>query len=398
MDINFKKNINLSIYMYIGAYLMYIFSYIVGSANFTVSQSLAFLRISNVIDTICKGLLIASFLLAPKLTNRKIAFVLISIPIILFTAVKSGSTFIMIFLFVIAYPASLSTNKLAKYACRMVLISVLVVIFLMLFGVVQNYSADRGNGVIRNSLGFITPNTFGNYVLLAVFLKSCAIGNKKWKIRNIILWIIIIFVTYEFCNSRASFNLSILLIFILFIKQRNILSPRIVRVAYKLPIILFSMNAAISIFSMIYFSKVNSSFKESLNELLSNRIIYFTTFYKNYGLSLFGNKNVEIVSFSQVKASNGALNWMGIDNSYIYMAIVSGIVVLISFGVIYYFAQKKVFLDKDFNTLMYLIFFTILGLTENYMRLLVFNYSIIIFAAYLVQPQEMIKYKGTKVK
>ena len=76
----------------------------------------------------------------------------------------------------------------------------------------------------------------------------------------------------------------------------------------------------------------NNIIAMNINNFLSNRIYYASTFYHKYGISLFG-KEVEYISTYLVSQSS-AIKALVLYNSYLVILLNYGILSLITFSLI----------------------------------------------------------------
>ncbi|GBG04994.1 hypothetical protein NR996_04950 [Lactobacillus rodentium] len=381
---------DISEILYIFGAELYIFLGIIRDANFSLGQRALFNKINKGLSLFLMMILLISLIIQlKKLTNKKFFFILIFMIVEILIKINDGLLLpISFFLLIIAYPSTLKIEDFARYTYFTMFASILLVFV----GCWSNLIIDSviyRNGLTRHSMGFVTPNSYGNKIIILLFIRLCYGWNKKWKWYSILIWFILIGYTYFYANSRASFYFGLLIMILVIGKKYQVISLVLNKIIYKVPILMYCFNAIITLSAMIYFSNTQNSIYYGINNLVSNRLDYITSFYNLYGLKLWGTKNIEFVSWNEASRSYGLLKWFGIDNSYAYIAIVNGLIVLILFGIMYYFAQRKAFEDRNLGIEIYLTLFAIMGLTENYMMNYALNFSIFIFAAYLASHKEI---------
>lgn len=383
---------DLSKILYIFGAELYIALRIIGDANFNVGQSILFSKINNILSllvlVVLSGSLVSQF---KKLTYRKLFFIGAFIVLELLIQLNNGQLLpLSLFLLIAAYPITLNLKEFAYVTYRIMFLSILFVMIGFWLGIFQD-SVIYGHSVERHSLGFVTANSYANKIIILLFIRLCYAWNKRWKWYAILIWILLISYTYFYANSRASFYFGILVIVLVLGERYKILSPRLKKVLYKIPIFIFSVSGFLTLSSMLYFSSIQNNMYNLINNMVSGRLYYITLFYQNYGLKLLGTKNVKFVSYSEASKTYGLLQWLGIDNSYAYIAIVNGLVVLVVFGIMYYFSQKKAYEDRNLGIAIYLSLFAVMGLTENYMANYALNFSIFVFAAFLTSKNKSVE-------
>lgn len=382
MKIDLKE---INKYSYVTEVVLYVSLRIIGSANLNLSLSSQFNRINNILEIMILGCLIINVMVNTALfglTNRKIIFLLVSLPLLIGIALNSGTLIIMLFLFILGYPSGLNSVDLSKHVYRTIICITLLIIFLSMIGVLNDAISLRLSGQIRHSFGFADANTLGNIVIITLLLKLYS-SWKKWRLKDRIIWGVIIGITFVYINSRMSFFLSIVLLLILLMYKRNYISVNLKKNLYKLPFILFIIGAVLTVVITFYFDFNKGKLYIAIDNMSSHRLYYMLTFFENYGIHWWGNSAVQFITRTQERYSGGYLTWMGLDNSYMFILIRYGIICLFLIALMYYFAEKNVEKSKNFGGLLYLIAFAIIGLTENYMMNIALNFSFFIFAEYL---------------
>ncbi len=101
-------------------------------------------------------------------------------------------------------------------------------------------------------------------------------------------------------------------------------------------------------------------------------------YYLNtYGISLFGQP-IETVSMKS--AGMDVTKWMGLDNSYLMIGIKYGIVALVLFGIGFYLLGTELKKEDDIAGAIVTILIIFVGVTENYLVAINYNFCMIIFA------------------
>lgn len=364
---------------------LYVFISIVGAANFIVFSNEQINEEKNYVNIFLIFLLVISFifnLFFYKLTKRKFIFILISIPLMLLTFYFSGFALLLPYLFILAFPINLDLNTLFKYLYRTILVSVLLIIGFYFLGICNDTIGFRENGSLRHSFGFSTPNTLANFVL-TLYLTRLLAYIQNWKKRDTIIWLIVLCIVYFYTRSRMSFIIELFVTLVVIIYKRKLLSKSMLQNVYSLPSIIFVINTCVSLLAVNFIQNQAGLLFNTFNKLTSGRLYFMISFYRQYGLSLFGNKNIKFITADQVRASNNLLQWSGVDNSYIYISMLYGMMMLLAFFIMFIFAGKYLKNMNFFMGTLYLLAITIIGLTENYMSSIAMNFMFFFFAKYL---------------
>lgn len=397
MNVNrLKRRNNYEIYFYEILIGIYTFLYIIGEANFpSLRINDLYGAFNNLVIKLEYILLI--FLIIKNIMNipiKKILFIGFSVPIMFFSVYTIGFQLVLPYLFILAYPNQLESKNLARIIYRYMGLATVSILSMYVLGICPDNIIYRGL-IARHSLGFTTPNAMANTFLFILFIYIYA-NWEKWTYKHTTVWLIIICYVYFYANSRASCYIGIFILLVMWLQKSSLIPKLMQKMILRLPIIIFVVNSVVTLSLTWYFRNKLNSLYYSVNTLTSGRLEYLTSFYNQYGIHFFGNKNIQTVSYANAQQSNGFLKWMGLDNSYGYIAIYLGIVMLLVWGIMYYFAQKNMVLSKNVIGAVYLILYAILGLTENSMHSIALNFSLFMFAEYLVRDHidKKIKYKG----
>lgn len=375
------KNSNL----YILVSVICIAATVIGMGNFSSS---IYLKISSILSATNNVVAIILFIITIVdsmiygVSHKKLIFFLISIPIMLLNFHFSISGLVLPYLFICAYPSDLNIKSLFKAIYVTIFINIIVILVLYFLGITQDSIGLRENGMIRHSFGFSSPNTLGNIIVITFLLKIMLYW-KTWSVRDTCLWLGILLGMYHFTNSRMPFYIALLVLVIVVIFKYNIFFKQESKFLYRIPVFVFGINTFLSFFLAYYFQNHNGIMFDLVNRISSGRLNFMINFLNEYGISILGNKNIQFITAAQVRSSNNYLRWAGVDNSYIYISMVYGIVILFLFGVMYYFAEKYFEQTSNWAGIIYLIALAIIGLTENYMVNIAMNLLFFIFAEYL---------------
>lgn len=372
---------------YVFAVGLYIFAAIITGANFTTTGRLsnfASILYNYVAYYLLMGVSIINVMLNIKWTRNKLYYLMFVGLLILLMCYMGNNSLLLPFVVILGYPHDLDLWQLAKVVFWTQAATIIIIILGCLAGTFGDYTFIQRD-VLRHSWGFTSPNTLGNYIAI-ILGEYILIYWKKWNLANTIVWIAILLVMWNYQNSRAAFYYGILIILLTLLIKKDFLNQQVSNFVMWLPIALYTIGTIITIYAIIRFSKNQDNTYNFFNALFSGRLSFMIRFYNRYGLSWFGH-TIEIISLAKVRASNGLLSWMGLDSSYAYIAINDGFIGVIAYGVIYFFANLKVFKDKNWGGVIFLILMALMGLSENYLRLININFTFFIFASYIANAR-----------
>ncbi len=233
------------------------------------------------------------------------------------------------------------------------IIGILLVLLAVSMGIIENLVNIRFDGV-RYSLGFLNANTISNYIF-SVVLKIIYLTRQKKGFLIIGILNVVFFIIVLTTDSRTSLILLFLfdLFYLWYTKINNSEFIRIIHLTNRVAILIFII---LSYLSAIFFSYSNPIMNE-LNNLFTNRISSSYKFFNLYGISMIGQR-VELRStFEAAKTNSSALI---LDNGYLQLAIIYGIIPSIICLVFYLKLLKKIYLNQNcvlgICVLMYIIY------------------------------------------
>lgn len=373
--------------VYIFAIGLYIFAATITGANFTAVGRLS--NFANILFNyiayyLLMGVSIINVIFNTKWSRNKLYYTLIAGLLTFLMCVMGNNSLLLPFFVILGYPQDLELQQLAKAVFWVQVITVIIVIVGCLNGIFGDYAFIQHN-VLRHSWGFTSPNTLGNYIAI-ILGEYVLIYWNKWSFAKAVAWFFILLVMWNYQNSRAAFYYGILIILLTILFKTGFIKANLANLLMWLPIILFTIGATVTIYAMIRFSKSQDNTYNFFNALFSGRLSFMTKFYNMYGLSWFGH-TIQTVSLATARASNGFVSWMGLDSSYAYIAINDGIFGIIAYWLIFFFANLKVTKDKNWGGAMFLLLMVLMGLSENYIRLININFVFFVFASYIANAK-----------
>ena len=315
------------------------------------------------------------FLLNKKYVKRKILIMLILSIFTIITTVKSNNMgFVQIFSFILAYPDNLDIIKIAKWQSYTFNWITAFVFFMYKTGFITGV-IDWRDEKIRNSCGFTSANGFANTILLSLMI-FMYYKQDKWKLKHSIIWTSIIVYVYTMTNSRMSFIFELVVVAIMtfrYFKNKNFEKFIFILSKYAFnSCLIFSILITI-LYANGYFTKALTA----LNALLTYRLSYMMKYFKDPGITLFGQG---LTMVSKAQALSTGERWSGLDNSYMYMLIVWGIVGIFIFTLFMYMLAKYLKSTKNYYGALYTLIISFVGITENFLVIVPYNFTIILIA------------------
>lgn len=365
-----------SLVIYVSLNLVY------GGANFfgvtNIQNSIGVMTNAAYYLTIISS--ISNAILNYKYSFKKAIFVLIASIVLIIMLINSNRSLIFSFLIIIGYPKDIELKELSSYLYRAMMIGIIFVLVMHFFGVFEDVTLVQ-HSVLRHSLGFTSPNALANYILLAFLLKVYTSWDD-WHLKDTIVWLIIISTSYFFTNSRAALFYGAASLIATALYRNGKFTKTMMTILNWLPIVLFTVLMMVTLYAILYFSKHSTYLETVINRLTTGRLGLMLSFYRDYGLSWFGH-HIATISGAEVRASGGRLSWYGLDTSYAYIAINDGFLGLICYWLIFFFANVQVVKKKDWGGIVLLSSLALIGLTENYLRQVTWNFMFLIFASYI---------------
>ena len=304
-----------------------------------------------------------------KIKKRKIPLIL-GVSILFFISFITCKDYSLLFLvFLLFYMQGIDFNSFIKKDMYFRIIAIILVLLAYKLGLTDNYYALRENGLVRSSMGFSHPNSFGIYIMCIcadyIYLKL-----GKLKLYDYIIFSILIYIISIYSNSRTSqIAILMLLIFCIIINKFKFdftKSKTAKMFILGLPFLLI----LISLYLGMNF-EYNSKFS-SLNKILSGRLSYANYYLNHYSFNLFGNN---LLTTSNLINQDKPLI---LDNSYLTLLLKFGVVSTIIFICII----EKIMIDgfrKENKTLiLIMIVLLITSFSENYL----FQYQTNVFLLY----------------
>ena len=328
---------------------------------------------STVCNIIIPLLLLLVFILKNNKINKKVFLVILLLTILTITSmfITNGNAIWNIVLFLIT-SKNINLDKLIKFDLIIKTIVIIIIFILYKNGLTDDIVIYR-NSVRRYGLGFGHPNTFSVYLMsICLDLLYISFKTKYKRISYLIIIFSILFIS-KYCDSRSAiFTLLLTLILsisISLIKNKKIL----MNITSKLPY-LFMIASFVA--TILYKYKNYFPFIESLNALLSNRILLMYQFYEEYSITLLGNRFIDYHTQATSTASV-------LDNAYILLLTKFGIIISLIIVIALSKRIKKAYSEENIGLIVCLLSFSFFGLMENGMIVLFYN-PFLLFISHLI--------------
>lgn len=304
--------------VFFSIYMLYFIS-IVLFVSTGLALQIPFLGLLGQIFKITVAFLLIFLIGIQGLNVRQWLFFFVLFSLCLLNSFFSKSSIFIFFLLFLFASKSIEVEKFITYDFVLRIFTVVLVVLLNKIGVLQDNILVRDSGVIRHSLGFVSPNTIG--VLVFCIVVDYLI--IKWKNVNLLDFFtlgIVTYVLFRITGSRTASLLIIVTLFVFFVSRyTNFFKGNIINGFIFISPLIFT----IASFFMVMKISVGSRVFFVINKYTSNRLYFYDQVYNNYGFSLFG-QDIPLLSLSYAK-KNG-LTPLYLDSSYLSLGIHYGMV------------------------------------------------------------------------
>lgn len=283
------------------------------------------------------------FVLEKKHSKMKITILAIMVICVAYTYINAGTlSFTLFFLLIAAYPKGTCSRNVAKHIYKTLALSILTVVVLCMLGLIRNIEVQRINNIdMRNSMGFSSANALANTVLYCL-LAFVAYKENQWNGRDSLIWAAVIGCTYFVTNGRMSCAISFAVVIIETIwAVRNYMAGNVVSVSkaiFHIERIIFVLALTVCYFLTRFYAEGKYYQQLSMLDFMATyRLSFMVKYYRDPGISLFGQL-IKTVTASQAMATGA--QWSGLDNSYLYMLIVWGIIGTVIYSILTVYLGK----------------------------------------------------------
>ncbi|NQQ32726.1 hypothetical protein HO875_04065 [Streptococcus suis] len=338
--------------------------------------------LSLIVTPIVLGCLLVTFL--KSISKRHwFLFGLIFIVAVV-TTYSSGARAMLISVMFILCASRVDLDDLCRFTFKMNTSMILLVIALSIVGLIPGEIVTRGS-MIRYSLGFASSNTLAIAVLKSVLLYYIT-RYERIKFRNLIGMAVFLAFTYYLTDSRlfALIGCVFLALTVYEMINPNAFSSKRVLVIGEAVLPIFTI--ATLYYGSVYWIRHDELL--SLNELFSGRLYFINYFLTEYGISTWGQK-IEFTTVRDSLASGGT--WFALDNSYAYALVCYGVVFFAIMAVAYLLEIFIMYKNQRKEIFIYLLCMLVIGLTENGIFDVTFNFALIYLVKVLVSDKSIIR-------
>lgn len=322
-----------------------------------------------------------------KYKKKEIVYIVMFGILMIIIYINSNILYLVTNIIALALLRDIELDKILTKMFYTKIILALILIMLLLLGIIHNETiyriTDNGENIIRNCLGFIHPNTaFWNFftiVALYVYYKR----NNMNKIDYLSI-IIISGIMYKLTNSRTGIYCVFLLLILVFISNNFTKLFNLFFIKRSI-IYSFSILTLISIIPSFLYAKTNIELFKIINEITSGRVYLGSILYKEYSISWFGTY-IELVTDT---------SRLTIDNGFVYMSVVFGIVFMVMMSILYIKLFKKMYKDERYIEISLILVFFVYCMAEKVFFNIFTNFTIAFFV-YLLYNNSNIKPKYNK--
>lgn len=374
-----KENVNTSEFLFFISWFLFLSSY------FLLKQSeiMYMFDTSNIfklVKIIVASILLLKMIIIDKYSFQKYFLYYIVLGLSFVNSILVDSDMIF-FIILVAFSAhNIDFKKFLKFDIKIRLFFILSIILLCLVGVLPNFTREI-NGSFKQGFGFSHPNVFCLNVI--TLLLEVMYLNKKFSFKYLFFNILIVVLLMHFCNARTSiYTYSLIFIVNLLIRDKEKIFNKkyIKRLLYCLPIIMLIL----SIFFVKQYGYRNPKIIK-LDQILTTRISNGYSFYKTYGITLFGTK-IETVGTRKALITGEKIKIL--DMGYLRLAINNGIIECLIFIGFLCVLQFLIYRRKDYKLLLLNLFFIIIGLLETNIYNIAFNIVFISFVDLFTKRSE----------
>lgn len=246
-------------------------------------------------------------------------------------------------------------NLMVKTRTTMIYTSILIT-SLSLFGVIQNVQKYNGN-YLGNSYGFSHPNMLAS-VFFTILTISMYLNYNQITFQRILMYSSVALVIYYLSSSKTFIMLWFMALVLLLIFKKN--SRRHIYLLKKILPLTALIFSILSILAVYKYDQ-GSQIWMSLNNFFTGRITLAKNAVDTYGITWFGSK-VSWITTEKAAIENVATNV--IDNGYLRLLIIYGIIPFVLFIIGLTLLIKRKVKENSMDQVFCIILFLIYGFME----------------------------------
>ena len=365
--------------------IIYIIAYVamILKAYMDASALLEFDKIADLCVVVFLGCMICKLLMQ----RYRVWSVLLIGSLVLISVFTSVTTsyysifYAMLFVFCLQ---NVDLDKVLKvsYCLKTVLISFHVVLYPIIYVVAPyliTYSY-RVDGIPRHNFMLGHANNFAGYVLWTG-LEFLFVHRNKITIKKIVIVWILNLITYLFTDSRTALMLATLALIMIWFSEKNIcVYESVLSFFSKYGFVIFSVVFCGIVTAQRFLSGGLLDLYNTLDEMLSNRLMYGSYTIETYGISIVGRT----LSFPPKVYWDG--HWIdGIifDNFYLWLYLLYGSIYLIILSIVFIRQTPKM---SDIEKVILIITF-IYALSEKYVIEAAVCFPLLLIGKFIYTPK-----------
>lgn len=290
-----------------------------------------------------------------------------------FASLLGSGDFTLLKLFIVIIAAKdADMRKFVKVFALIKGTAVLLTLLLWRIGILEALYYQDDKVGYYNTYGFCHRNVLGANVAI-LCLAWFYLRYRRLKVQDVVIWSMIAALSYRLVASRTSLLIMVLTIAGVYLFQKK--EQLIMGFSHTRRIVLWGFIAVIvlCIICTIFYVRYNF-FWEFIDKIFTKRIRFAHYCFKEYGLSLFGQR---IPFVSSIQAQTGDVDKLILDNAYmralLYYGIIPGALYLAGYFKVLDMSLRK----KDCALLVSLVIFAVYGLSERYMLDICYQFPLV---------------------
>lgn len=307
-----------------------------------------------------------------KFDYRQVIFWLIIFSILLFIRFQNKSNDLILLFIMVVGATNINYEKILKTYIVAQILTILLTVFLAYKNIILNLVYYR-SGIARTAWGFGYPTTMGA-ILFYTFLAIAVLKRFSLSLIEYILGAFLIFLTYLSLNARLDCTLILIILIISLLKNKLFKIVRCLN-TWILPII-----STVLIFGFITVGKLfnsSNSLMISLNSLFSGRLMWSHVAFERYSPKFCG----QIVKMQGNGSLSGQLSnassYFYIDNSFLQILLIDGILLFIIIIVLIWYLFIKWQQNKKISLVIALFLVVISSLVDDLFLSLLSNFILL---------------------
>lgn len=262
----------------------------------------------------------------------------------------------ILFAVLVAGAIGISYQRLIKLYFLIVSGTLLITVICAVTGLIENYTVVR-DGNIRMFFGINAPTNFASFVYFQI-LCWWYLRKEKLTYKEVAGTAVLTVLLYIFCNTRTACILLLTVsVSMIWMKYRSEIQIKTGR-PYQMNSLISGLCAlaypvlAIVMIGLTLLYSRNSVILSKIDTLITGRLSYGKKAFDIYGVSFFG-KYIRLFGFDDGQAVS---NYFYIDSSYVQMAVMFGLVMMVLLLLAFFIICEKAREQKDWIFLLVLVF------------------------------------------